>query len=149
MHCYRYLKNKEDAEDVLVEGFLKVFQNLGKFEYQNEQLFEAWIRKIMINESLMMIRKKNIVYHDHTEAEEAETVQGDFSGLYAKDIYTMIAALPDGLRTIFNLYAIEGYSHQEIASLLEIKESTSRSQLMKARRALKDQLIKNDNSYED
>lgn len=149
MHCYRYVRNKEDAEDILVQGFLKVFQNLGKIEYKGEKAFEGWIRKIMINEALVFLRsKKGIAFSDHSEAEHIESVTNDFSDLCAEDIYKMITSLPYGLRTIFNLYAIEGYSHQEIAGLLEITESTSRSQLMKARRALQEQLTKNNNSYE-
>lgn len=149
MHCYRYLRNKEDAEDILVQGFLKVFQNLDKLEYQNEKAFEGWIKKIIVNEALMFLRKKNtIVFYDHPEAEEVSAVDHDFAKLCADDIYAMIGALPTGLRTVFNLYAIEGYSHQEIAAMLEITESTSRSQLMKARRALQDQLTKNNQSYE-
>jgi RNA polymerase sigma factor (sigma-70 family) len=149
LHCYRYLRNKEDAEDILVQAFVKVFKNLGKFEYKGEKAFEAWLRKIMINEALLFFRKKNkIIFSYSLEAEEIEVESSDFSNLYAEDIYKMIAALPTGLRTIFNLYAIEGYDHKEIAELLNIKESTSRSQLMKARRALQDQLTKNNNSYE-
>lgn len=143
MHCYRYLRNKEDAEDILVQGFLKVFQHLDKMEYQNEKAFEGWIKKIIVNEALMFLRKKNtIVFYDPIEAEEISAVDYDFSRLCAEDIYAMIGALPAGLRTVFNLYAIEGYSHQEIAAMLEITESTSRSQLMKARRALQDQFTK-------
>jgi RNA polymerase sigma factor (sigma-70 family) len=149
IHCYRYLRNKEDAEDILVQGFLKVFQNLTKFEYQNEKALEGWIRKIIVNEALMFLRKKNtLLFHDFSEAEEVQSSDNDFSNLCAEDIYTMIASLPEGLRTIFNLYAIEGYSHAEIGAMLEITESTSRSQLMKARRALQDQLTQNNRSHE-
>ena len=149
MHSYRYLRNKEDAEDILVQGFLKVFQNIDKLEYQGEKAFEGWIRKIIVNEALIFLRKKNTaLFSDHSAAEEIQAVDNEFSNLCAEDIYTMIASLPTGLRTIFNLYAIEGYKHQEIAVMLDITESTSRSQLMKARRALQDQLTKNNNSYE-
>lgn len=144
MHSYRYLRNKEDAEDMLVRGFLKVFQNLGRLEYQNEKALEGWIKKIIVNEALMFLRKKNeVLFYDHSEAEELPSFNNDFAALCAEDIYAMIASLPTGLRTIFNLYAIEGYSHQEIAAMLEITESTSRTQLMKARKALQDQLTKN------
>lgn len=149
VHCYRYLRNKEDAEDVLVQGFLKVFQNINKLEYQGEKAFEGWVRKIIVNEALIFLRtKEKTLLSDHTEAEEIQSIDIEFSTLCAEDIYTMIASLPTGLRTVFNLYAIEGYSHHEIAMMLEIAESTSRSQLMKARRMLQDQLTKNNNSYE-
>lgn len=148
MHSYRYLRNKEDAEDILVQGFLKVFQNLNKLEYQNEKALEAWIKRIIVNEALMFLRKKNeVLFYDHSE-EELVSFDNDFSKLCAEDIYAMIASLPTGLRTIFNLYAIEGYSHQEIAAMLGITESTSRTQLMKARRALQDQLTQNNHSHE-
>ncbi|MBO9701832.1 MAG: RNA polymerase sigma factor [Sporocytophaga sp.] len=148
-HCYRYLRNREDAEDAIIQGFLKVYQNIHKLEYQGEKEFEAWIRKIIVNEALMFLRKKDsIKFYDHSEAEEIHSMNDDFSRLCAEDIYAMIAALPTGLRTIFNLYAIEGYSHQEIATMLDIGESTSRSQLVKARRALQYQLTKNNHSHE-
>jgi RNA polymerase sigma-70 factor, ECF subfamily len=141
MHCYRYLKNKEDAEDVLAEGFVKVFQHLPTIEYQGDAAFEAWLKKIMVNESLGALRKKkDVVFYEHSDATDSVQDYHPLAELRASEIYHMITTLPTGLRTIFNLYAIEGYAHAEIAEMLGITESTSRTQLMKARRALQEQL---------
>ena len=149
IHCYRYLKNKEEAEDALTQGFLRVFQNIENIQYQGEKALEGWIKKIMVNEALAFLRKNRTIFFSETaEVENLVSTDNNFTNLCAEDIYKMITTLPTGLRTIFNLYAIEGYSHQEIASMLEIVESTSRSQLMKARRALQGQLIKNNQSHE-
>lgn len=142
VYCYRYVKQKEDAEEILSEGFIKVFQNLSKLEYRDAKSFEGWIRQIMVNECLMFLRKqKNIVY-DERQILLAETEPRIEGELEAKDIYNLILALPIGYRTVFNLYAIEGFSHREIAQKLDIGESTSRSQLTKARAMLKTLMAK-------
>ncbi|HTF82556.1 MAG TPA: RNA polymerase sigma factor [Cytophagales bacterium] len=139
--CFRYLKNKEDAEDVLTEGFVKVFKHIPSLQYQGEAALIAWIKKIMVNEALGALRRrKTIVFEAHSE--EIAIDAQPLASLGASDIYHMITELPLGLRTIFNLYAIEGYTHVEIAEMLGIAESTSRTQLMKARRALQEQLHK-------
>lgn len=139
--CTRYMKEEEDVADVLVEGFVKVFNGLKKFEYKNDQSLEAWIKKIMINQSLATLRKKrgkmlaldevDIQGHDH-EPEIA-----------ANEIIELIKMLPKGYRIIFNLSVIDGYSHKEIAQMLKISESTSRSQLAHARSKMKNILRKN------
>lgn len=148
VHCYRYLKSKEDAEDILAEGFAKAFHHMPKLEYLGEAAFEAWLKRIIINEALGTLRKKKqMQFSDYGEIDEITTDPTPLSQLAAQDIYLMITHLPTGLRTIFNLYAIEGYSHSEIAEMLNITESTSRTQLMKARRALQAQLNASSQSY--
>lgn len=148
MHAYRYLKNKSDAEEVLTDAFLKVFANLRTLEYRDEKSLEAWIRKIVINEALMFLRKrKRLCYVDESALMDMESDLTIDNELAAEEVYQLILSLPDGYRTVFNLHAIEGYSHKEIALQLEITESTSRSQLTKARAMLKDLWAKNNLRY--
>lgn len=144
MHCYRYVKHQQDAEEILSEGFIKVFQNLHKVSYRDAKSFEGWIRRIMVNESLMYLRKKNHLVFDENLTLNIVSNNTADENLATYNIYKTIINLPIGYRTIFNLYAIEGYSHKEIAQKLDIKESTSRSQLSKARKILKTQLSKLD-----
>ncbi len=142
VHCYRYVKHKEDAEEILSEGFIKIFSNLSKIEYRDGKSFEGWVKRIMINECLMFLRKQKKVFYNTDDVLWAETSQTIDDELAAKDIYNLILSLPIGYRTVFNLYAIEGFSHKEIAQQLNISESTSRSQLTKARAILKKALRK-------
>ncbi|MCR9253458.1 MAG: sigma-70 family RNA polymerase sigma factor [bacterium] len=139
--CIRYLKDRDDADDVLVQGFMKVFSNISKF--RNEGSFEGWIRRIMVNECLTFIRKNRSMYLE-TDIEKAEN-DPDYSvldsQLEADDLIRMIQELPVGYRTVFNLYAIEGYSHAEIAEQLGINVNTSKSQLSRARAFLQKQLL--------
>ncbi len=138
MHCYRYVKDKADAEEVLMDGFLQVFTQLGKMEYRDEVSFRAWVKRIFINAALMFLRKRQkLIYLEEEYGQQAESPFTAEEELAAEDVYRLITQLPTGYRTVFNLYAIEGYSHQEIASLLQISESTSRAQLSKARVQLK------------
>ena len=135
----RYITNSAEAEDTLMEGFVKVFAKLD--QYQGGGSFEGWIRKIMVNEALMSIRKNKNRYPvdidvAYDEAHPDETLMQ----LGVQEIESLIATLPTGYRTIFNLYAIEGYSHAEIALLLDISEGTSKSQLSRARAQLQNQL---------
>ncbi|MEN7547065.1 sigma-70 family RNA polymerase sigma factor [Rapidithrix thailandica] len=142
--CFRYTKNELDAEEVLISGFVKVFQHLDKFEYRGGKSFEGWVKRIMVNESLMLLRKRNnfnLVAESNAEQIEAQTYTD--SNLAAEEIYALVLKLPTGYRTVFNLYAIEGYSHKEIAEQLNISINTSKSQLSKARAMLKKLLIKN------
>ncbi len=142
MHCYSYIAHKQDTEDVLSEGFIKVFNNLSKVEYRDAKSFEGWIKKIMVNESLMFLRKRKMIVYDEKETLLANTEPIINTELEAKDIYNLILTLPIGYRTVFNLHAIEGFSHKEIAKMLDIGESTSRSQLTKAREKLKKLMVK-------
>ncbi len=138
MHCYRYVKQKEDAEEILSEGFIKVFANLSKMEYRDSKSFEGWIKQIMVNECLMFLRKQKIKFSDHKVTFQVEIDHSVEDDLMAEDIYKLIRSLPVGYRTVFNLYAVEGYSHREIGQRLNISESTSRSQLTKARKKLQE-----------
>jgi RNA polymerase sigma-70 factor (ECF subfamily) len=140
--CLRYLKDPASAEDVLVTSFMKVFEKIDQFK--SEGSFEGWIRRIVINESLGYIRKnKNMSLE--VDLEKAAS-QPDYdmleSQLQADELMAIIQELPVGYRTVFNLYAVEGYSHAEIAEMLQISESTSKSQLSRARALLQKQLLK-------
>ncbi|WP_422858933.1 RNA polymerase sigma factor [Flagellimonas sp. S174] len=137
IHCYRYVKNKEDAEEIVSEGFIKVFQSLPRFEYRDVKSTAAWVKRIMINESLMFLRKNHKLVGNPSLEPMATDETGTEMDMDASDIYALILHLPLGYRTVFNLYAIEGYTHKEIAEKLSIGESTSRSQLAKARAMLK------------
>lgn len=139
---FRYLNQKENAEEVVSEGFIKIFQSLRKIEYRDAHSLEAWIRKIIVNESLMFLRKRQKIYFDGNEDFNIGTPPEIEGVLDAQSLYKLILGLPEGYRTIFNLYAIEGYSHKEIAQKLNITASTSRSQLTKARKLLKIRISK-------
>lgn len=138
--CQRYLRNEGDIQDVLIEGFVKVFNNLKTFEYRGEQSLEIWIRQIMINECLMRLRKNKKQFF--IDEEQHALAQPCYNSPEAKEIIMLIHQLPAGYRTILNLYVIDGYSHKEIACLLGITESASRSQLTHARFKLKELLNK-------
>lgn len=139
--CMRYVQQQEEAEEVLMNGFLKFFRGLPDFEYRDDNSLEVWLKRIMVNESLMHLRQRKAlpVFADSDEAEV---------GLYVPDhsidteaIYATILELPTGYRTVFNLYIVEGYTHEEIAKQLNINIGTSKSQLSKAR-AMLQQLLK-------
>ena len=132
--CMRYLAEREEAEDVLQDGFVKVFSHLESFK--REGSFEGWIRRTMINTSLDYLRKKKAMYID-TDISEAEFLAGEDEKVVGKmrveELMKLIQEMPQGYRTVFNLYAIEGYTHQEIADELGVTESTSKTQFRKAR----------------
>jgi len=138
--CSRYIRDRDEAEHVMIGGFVKVFEKIK--QYSGEGSFEGWIRRIMVNEALMYIRKNQSM----SVAVEIEASEGelDFASLdatlQAEDIVRLIQDLPIGYKTVFNLYAIEGYNHAEIAEKLEISESTSKSQLSRARKMLQNRL---------
>jgi len=143
--CRQYIKDAQFAEDVMVNGFLKVFTNLQTFKFEGS--FEGWIRRIMIRESISYLRKKQFVVYDDEILDKSEHQNVSFSlaDMNVEHIQMLIDALPDGYRTVFAMYAIEGYKHQEIGQMLGISESTSKSQLFKARRILQ-QKLKEQNS---
>lgn len=139
--CCRYVKDKMEAEDVLVTAFTKVFQRISQFK--SEGSFEGWIRRIVVNESLTWLRQ-----HKYMQVEtdiEAADYEPDYQiledHLQAEDLMKLIDGLPAGYKVVFNLYAIEGYSHKEIADQLGINENTSKSQLSRARVYLQKQLV--------
>lgn len=134
--CVRYAKHKHEAEDILQDGFVKVFTSLHQYEGQGS--FEGWIRRIMINTALRHIQKMSHSHEDiGIESLPEESLSPEvFQQLSEEELLNLISLLPDGYKIVFNLFAIEGYSHKEIAEVLKIEESTSRSQLAKARRIL-------------
>ncbi len=137
--CRRYLADDMEAEDVMVEGFVKIFDKIG--EFRSEGSFEGWMKRLMVNEALMALRKKKAEgFAIGIDLAEGEVYDGMGSKLEAEDLMSMIAALPQGFRTVFNLYAIEGYNHAEIAELLGISEGTSKSQLSRARVVLQQKI---------
>lgn len=143
--CCRYVKNRDDAEELVMDGFRKIFGSLSKFRYETDAGFYAWARRIMVNECLMFLRRENafsVSIEQHTE--EVQIPETALDKLAAAEIYEAILQLPAGYRTVFNMFEIEGYSHKEIAMALNISEGTSKSQLNKARNWLRTQLKKNE-----
>lgn len=136
--CRRYIKNDADAEEVLVSGFYRVFCYLTEFKGNGS--FEGWIRRIIVNEALTLIRKqntqKNFTWDELDTSYQGIASEKTDSKIIEGDVLQLLNHLPSGYRTIFNLYAIEGYSHEEIAEMLQISINTSKSQLLKARRML-------------
>lgn len=136
--CLRYAGNAEEAEDILQEGFIKVFRKLSS--YRGEGSFEGWVRRIFVNTAIEYYRKKTYL-QPITEHEEA-TVEGNalsvLDSLAEKDIINLVQQLSPGYRTVFNMYVVEGYTHKQIADLLGISEGTSKSQLSRAKQILQD-----------
>ena len=148
MICRRYVKNPEDAEEMMLNGFYKFFKNLSSFNYQGDAALFGWMKKIMINECLMFLRKKNVftIVSDST-AENISLEEEALNNLSATEIFNLVIQLPVGYRTVFNLYVIEGLEHKEIAALLDISDGTSKSQLSKAKVLLQKMLLKNGIEY--
>lgn len=143
----RYLGHQQDADDVLVVAFTKVLKNIENFSFRGKGSLSAWIKKIMVNEALMFLRSKKQTesLDDHEQiADELDPA----SNLDAEDVYKLVKDLPTGYRTVFNLFIIEGYNHLEISKMLGITESTSKSQLNKARKRLQEKIIKTKAGYE-
>ncbi|MEO1448973.1 MAG: sigma-70 family RNA polymerase sigma factor [Bacteroidota bacterium] len=135
--CYRYAKSKAEAEDILQESFIKVFKNLPR--YKDNGSLEGWIRRIVVNTAIDMLRKEKYV-HRHVEIQDYQMGTGESAALHdlsLEELYAVIQRLPEGYRMVFNLYAIEGFSHAEVGKKLGITESTSRSQYTRARNLLK------------
>lgn len=140
--CTRYCGNKADAEEVMLDGFMKVFEKIEQF--REDGSFEGWIRRIMVTESLMFLRKAK-QWRQEVPLEDI-TIEPDYAwadtAVNENDLLRLVNQMPDGYRTVFNLYAIEGYSHAEIAETLGISEGTSKSQLSRARVLLQTNLKK-------
>lgn len=137
--CKRYLKNDEDIEEVLADSFYNIFTKLNQL--QNPDIFESWAKKIAVNECLQKLRTAKEL---HISLEEDHAFSSDSSlenVSFEKDILSLLNFLPEGCRAIFNLFAIEGYPHKEIASMLSISEGTSKSQLNFARKRLQELLV--------
>ena len=139
--CRQYIKDVHFAEDVMVKGFLKMFTKLDTFKFEGS--FEGWLRRIMIRESISYLRKQQFVVYDDEVYENNQTQDvSQHTDMDTEHIQQLIDGLPQGYKMVFVLYTIEGYKHQEIAEMLSIAESTSKTQLLKARRLLQDQLRK-------
>lgn len=138
--CRQYVKDIHQAEDIMITAFMKVFTNLKNFEYKGS--FEGWIRRIMINECISFLRVQKKVKFIDDENYPEESFNNIESQLTVEDIQFLIDSLPDGYKMVFNLFAIEGYKHQEIAVMLGINEGTSKSQLSQARKMLQNQINK-------
>jgi RNA polymerase sigma factor (sigma-70 family) len=140
--CYRYTKSLQDAEDVLQEGFIKMFNNLERYREEGE--FGAWLRRIMVNTCINYLKRNNrynsqLVFDDRELAPVNSLIENDHpEAIYnAKQLLSLVRQLPIGYQTIFNLHAIEGYSHVEIGNALGISDATSRTQFFKARKLLR------------
>jgi RNA polymerase sigma factor (sigma-70 family) len=136
--CLQYSGNDEEARDILQDGFIKIFENLAN--YKHEGSFEGWIRRIIVNTALEKYREKHSLYRvddiDDIPEPDADPYNEDYSGLEAGDLLDIIRELPPKYRMVFNLFAIEGYSHKEIGKMVNISEGTSKSNLSRARAIL-------------
>lgn len=139
--CHRYLRNSQEAEDVLQDGFVKVFQKIVDFKMEGS--LEGWIRRIVVNTALDTIRKNKKLLDD-VQVEDVQYkvsfTDHQFEGMDLAQLMKLIDAMPDGYRVVFNMFAIEGYSHKEIADTLGVTENTSKSQYSRARAFLRTQL---------
>jgi len=144
--CRQYIKDLHQAEDIMITAFMKVFTNLKNFEHKGS--FEGWIRRIMVNECISYIRVQKKVSFLEDEFYVEDTFNNIESHFSVEDIQILIDSLPDGYKMVFNLYAIEGFKHAEIAKMLGINEGTSKSQLSHARKMLQEQINKQKN-YEN
>lgn len=141
--CFRYFKNADDANDALQEGFIKIYEKIGA--YRGEGSFEGWIKRVQVNICLMQIRKNKRTYaledevidENYTEEEQED----NFNGIEPQVLFRMIKELSDGYRTVFNMYVLDGYSHKEISEYLSISEGTSKSQLARAKKILREQVL--------
>lgn len=142
--CNRYASNIEEAEDIMQEGFVKIFLNIK--EFKGDGSLVAWMRRIMINTSITHYHKmlKHRYHDDLDEVKETkfEDHQWEESDFTSEELFGVIRRMPEGYRMVFNLFAVEGYKHREIAKILEIDENTSKSQYSRARRWLQERLIK-------
>lgn len=133
--CLQYSGNDDEARDILQEGFIKIFENLR--QYKHEGSFEGWMRRITVNTALEKFRSKHNLYRvddiDEIQEPDADPDNQDYAGLEANDLLDIIRELPPKYRVVFNLYAIEGYSHKEIGKMVNISEGTSKSNLSRAR----------------
>lgn len=138
--CLRYAGNQKDAEDILQESFIRIFSYIGQF--RGEGSFEGWLKRIVVNTALKSLQRRQIRFSAINEGDET-TPSIDpqiLDRLSVEELLQLISKLPEGYRIVFNLYALEGYDHNEIAEMLNINPGTSRSQLLKARRLLQDQI---------
>lgn len=139
--CVRYVSDTTAAEDVMIEGFMKIFDKID--QYKGDGSFEGWMKRLMTNEALMYLRSHKSFVEidlDEPEARFISTSASADQNIETEELYKILEKLPTGYRTVFNLYAIEGYSHAEIAEQLGVTESTSKSQLHRARAMLQEMI---------
>lgn len=146
--CLRYVNDPDLAEDILITGFAKIFDKIGMFKFKGS--LEGWIRRIMVNQALTYLRKNKSIYTsvDIEMADREPDLESLSDHLEAEDLLKMINTLPNGYRTVFNMYVIEGFNHREIGEELNISENTSKSQLSRARAMLKSKLLIADQNLE-
>jgi RNA polymerase sigma factor (sigma-70 family) len=141
--CSRYAQSTAEAEDILQEAFIKIFQNLDKF--RSESTLGAWIKRIVVNTAINQIRlQQHFQNMSDVQNYDNELIdnQGGIEGIHFQELISMIQKLPKGCQAVFNLFAVEGYKHTEIAEMLNITEGTSKSQYARARGILQSQLVK-------
>lgn len=142
MICLRYAHNKDEAQDMLQEGLISIFKDLKQYD-PKKSAFSAWSNKVVVNAALQHLRKwKKLSFNQDMEDYENQLIYEEdvFDTLGAKELTAFVQALPDGYRVVFNLYVLEGYKHREIAEILGVSENTSKSQLLKAKKMLRNQL---------
>jgi RNA polymerase sigma factor (sigma-70 family) len=134
--CLRYANNEEQAQDILQDGFVRVFKNIHQYRFEGS--FEGWLRRVFVTVAIRQVSKQKMFFSDTdiTDKKEYSSDPDVLSKISADEIHKLIRNMPDGYRTIFNLNVIEGYSHEEIAVMLGIRPTTSRGQLLKARKHL-------------
>jgi RNA polymerase sigma factor (sigma-70 family) len=141
--CQRYARNAADAEDILQDAFIKIFNKMEQFKFQGS--FEGWMRRVVVNTALKKYSvsryTKEVPGHEINERDEVIYEPAAYSHITEKELLELVHNLPEGYKIIFNLYVVEGYQHDEIAEMLGIQPGTSRSQLVKARSMLQKQLI--------
>jgi len=139
--CYRFARDRNEAEDILQEGFIRIFNKLSL--YSGQGALESWMRRVIINTAIKY-KKRHIIKHSYSDIDNVhalDTTPSVIDDISRDEILALVQSLPEGYRIVFSLYVIEGYSHKEIADRLEIGESTSRSQLVKARALLRTKLL--------
>lgn len=139
--CLRYAQDSMEAEDMLQDAFVKIFQYIGQFKFEGS--FEGWIRRIVVNTAIRHLERKKMSFKeiDDHQPDLPSVDPSAYHFLGEEDLMKLISALPEGYRMVFNLSVIEGYSHDEIAEMLKIQAGTSRSQLVKARKMLQSQIL--------
>lgn len=140
--CCRYISDRMAAEDLMVESMMKIFNKVSQFGFKGS--FEGWAKRLVVNEALMYLRSKKMLEVGIDEVNESLNSYDQSLDFESDELMKLIQSLPNGYRTVFNLYAIEGYNHNEIAEMLGISEGTSKSQLSRARAILQEQLTKNE-----
>ncbi len=142
--CLRYISDVEDAKEVLMDSFYSFFKKIDTFTYRGAGSVKAWLKRIVVNQCLMHLRNKSnkpLLTEDVTKFENKGSNDSILDQLSVKDIMKLLQELPEGYRVVFNLYVFEGMNHREIGNLLEVSESTSKSQLHRARKMLQEKIL--------